>query len=282
METKRMIPDWLEISRGTAPLVVSFPHTGTEIPGVLQADFVSLWRARRDADWWVDRLYDFACGLGATTLRTRISRSVIDVNRDPSGASLYPGQMTTELCPTTDFDGDPLYLDGRTPGESEIARRRESYFGPYHDALRSEIERLRGSFSNVVLFDAHSIRSRIPRLFGSKLPQFNIGTNCGTSCAPELTNAVEAACAASDYSRVVNGRFKGGWTVRHYGEPAKGVHAIQLELACRGYMDEPDAPSQENWPTPYSETRAAKLCAILKTVLAACDAFARTKNRAAS
>jgi formiminoglutamase len=282
MEAKQGTPDWLETSPGTAPLIVSFPHTGTEIPDDLCGRFVSVWRARRDADWWVDRLYDFANGLGATTVRTRISRSVIDVNRDPSGASLYPGQATTELCPTTDFDGDALYRDDRLPDESEIARRRESYFQPYHDALRTEIERLRDSFANIVLFDAHSIRSHIPRLFDGELPQFNIGTNDNRSCAPELTRAVEAACAASDYSRIVNGRFKGGWTTRHYGEPAKGVHAIQLELACRGYMDEPAAPLPENWPTPYSDGRAANLRAILKMVLIACDAFARTKNRAVS
>lgn len=272
-------PNWLEIDRGTAPLIVSFPHTGTDIPADMQDGFVSLWQARRDADWWVDRLYDFAHGLGATTLRTRISRSVIDVNRDPSGASLYPGQATTELCPTTDFDGEPLYRNGCAPDDAEIARRRETWFAPYHAALRAEIERLRGEFSNVVLFDAHSIRSNIPRLFDGELPQFNIGTNSGASCAPELTQAVEAACAASDYSRVVNGRFKGGWTTRHYGEPKKGVHAIQLELACRGYLDEPDVLSPQNWPAPYSETRSAKLRAILKMVLAACEAFARMRMK---
>jgi len=281
METPRSILDWLETSPGTAPLVVSFPHTGTEIPAGLEDRFVSVWQARRDADWWVDRLYDFAAGLGASTVRTRISRSVIDVNRDPSGSSLYPGQATTELCPTTDFDGDPLYRDGLMPDESEIARRREGFFMPYHAALRAEIERLKRSHAHVVLFDAHSIRSRISRLFDGELPQFNIGTNGNTSCAPELTRAVEAACAASDFSHVVNGRFRGGWTTRHYGEPAKGVHAIQLELACRGYMDEPDLPSPGNWPAPYSEARAATLRAILKMVLVACDAFAKTMNRAA-
>jgi formiminoglutamase len=277
-----MTPDWLEIGRGAAPLVVSFPHTGSEIPAELQPRFTSLWHARRDADWWVDRLYDFAGGLGATTVRTRISRSVIDVNRDPSGASLYPGQATTELCPTMDFDGAPLYRPGEAPEEMEIARRRNMWFAPYHAALETELGRLRAQFPNVVLFDAHSIRSRIPRLFDGELPQFNIGTNSGRSCAPELTNAVEAACATSDYSRVVNGRFKGGWTTRHYGEPAKGIHAIQLELACRGYIDEPEVPSPANWPTPYSEARAAKLRGVLKSVLAACEAIVRTKNRAAS
>ncbi len=271
-----MSPDWLEVHRGDSPLLLAFPHTGIDIPAALQARFVSDWQARRDADWWVDRLYDFA--VDATTVRTRISRSVIDVNRDPSGASLYPGQATTALCPTTDFDGDSLYRSGCEPDASEIARRREAFFTPYHEALRLEIERLRQAHGSVVLFDAHSIRSRIPRLFAGELPQFNIGTHDGRSCAPELAAAVEAACATSHFSLVVNGRFKGGWTTRHYGRPGDGVHAIQMELACRGYMDEPAAPDAANWPAPYSEARAAALRKVLKTVLDACLVFARTKS----
>lgn len=269
-----MTQDWLQVHRGDLPLLVSFPHTGTGIPPDLEARYVSLWQARRDADWWVDRLYDFAAGLGATTVRTAISRSVIDVNRDPSGASLYPGQATTELCPTTDFDGDPLYPDGLAPDESEIARRRDDFFAPYHATLRAELDRLRARHPRVVLFDAHSIRSRIPRLFDGELPQFNIGTNDGRSCAAELTRSVGAVCANTSYSHVVNGRFKGGWTTRHYGAPEKGFHAIQLELSCRGYMDEPDAPSPQNWPTPYADARAARMRAVLKDILGACLAFA--------
>jgi formiminoglutamase len=272
-----MNPDWLEIRQGTIPLVVSFPHTGTEIPDDLEDAFVSSWLARRDADWWVDRLYDFAPGIGVTTVRTRISRSVVDVNRDPSGASLYPGQATTELCPTTTFDGEALYREGRAPVEAEIARRREIYFEPYHKAVRGELDRLRKAHPAVVLFDAHSIRSRIPRLFDGELPQFNIGTNSGRSCAIELTNAVERTCSASHYSRVVDGRFKGGWTTRHYGAPANGIHAIQLELACRGYIDEPTAPAPENWPAPYTEAGAETLRSALKDVLGACAAFAKAK-----
>jgi N-formylglutamate deformylase len=269
------IPDWLAVKRGDAPLVVAFPHTGTDIPAEIEPAFVSAWHARRDADWWVDRLYEFAPALGATTLRTQLSRSVIDVNRDPSGASLYPGQATTELCPTTDFDGEPLYRPGRAPEEAEIARRRALYFDPYHAALAGEIARLRQSHGRVVLFDAHSIRSRIPRLFEGELPQFNIGTNSGKSCDAGLGGAVEAACAASPYSRVVNGRFKGGWTTRHYGQPGAGVHAIQLELACRGYMDEPETPSPDNWPPPYGEARADALKTVLTAILGACLAWAR-------
>ncbi len=265
---------FLEIHRGDAPLVVSFPHTGTDLPASFEAGFVSPWLARKDADWWVDRLYTFARELGATTVRTTISRSIIDVNRDPSGASLYPGQATTELCPTTTFDGQPLYRAGQEPDADQIAARRAEYFVPYHAAVGAEIARLRKRHSNVVLYDAHSIRSHVPRLFEGPLPHFNIGTNNGVTCAAALAVGVEQICAASGFSHVVNGRFKGGWTTRHYGKPETGVHAIQMELACRGYMDEPDAMTEASWPTPYDPERAASLRATLTAILTSCIDFA--------
>jgi N-formylglutamate deformylase len=265
---------WLEVRRGSAPLIVTFPHTGTEIPPAIEAQLVSPWLARKDADWWIHRLYDFAEELGATTVRTAISRSVVDVNRDPSGASLYPGQATTELCPTTTFDGEPLYRDA-APRAGEIARRRADYFEPYHAALEAEIARLRQDHDKLVLYEAHSIRSRIPRLFDGDLPNFNLGTNSGESCSADLTAAVEAACDDTRYSRVTNGRFKGGWTTRHYGRPQAGVHAIQMELACRGYMDDPaKPPTPATWPSPYSPVQAAPLRAVLIEILKACIAFA--------
>ena len=268
--------DWLEIVRGDAPLVVSFPHTGTALIPRVSGRLISPWLARKDADWWVERLYDFAPDLGATTVRTAMSRTIIDVNRDPSGASLYPGQATTGLCPTTTFDGEPLYRRAE-PDEAEIARRRVDYFEPYHAALQGEIARLRARHGKVVLYEAHSIRSEIPRLFEGKLPNFNIGTNSNASCDPALTAAVEAACDASPFSRVTNGRFKGGWTTRRYGRPGDGVHAIQMELACRGYMDEPPGLlTSRTWPTDYSEDRAAPMRAVLTQVLNACLDFARS------
>jgi len=267
--------DWLEIHRGEAPLVVAFPHTGTEIPTEIEREFVSPRLARKDTDWWIDQLYGFARGLGATTVRTRISRSVIDVNRDPSGLSLYPGQATTELCPTTTFDGEGLYA-GPRPEAAEIENRRTTYFAPYHEALVRELDRLRETHGRIVLYDAHSIRSRIPRLFEGELPHFNLGTNSGASCSPELASAIEAICDASTFSRVTNGRFKGGWTTRRYGAPDLGVHAVQMELACRSYMDEPSVPAPGNWPTPYSDARAAGVRAVLTNVLEACLAFAKS------
>ena len=269
--------NWLTVTRGMAPLVVSIPHAGTQIPADIEGRLVSTWLGREDADWHVDRLYAFAEQLGASVVRTAISRTVIDVNRDPSGVSLYPGQATTELCPTTNFDGVPLYLEGQAPDAGEIADRRARYFQPYHDALAEELERVRAEHGAVVLYEAHSIRSNVPRLFDGELPQFNLGDNSGAACNPALTAAVETACDATGWSRVTNGRFKGGWTTRHYGQPALGVHAIQMELACRGYMDEPARFTPETWPTPWDETRSSAMQGALKSVLAACIAFAATQ-----
>ncbi|NWK97825.1 N-formylglutamate deformylase [Sphingobium lactosutens] len=263
---------WLDIRRGDVPLLIGLPHTGTDIPPELEARFVSPWLARKDADWWVDRLYGFAADMGATTVRTRMSRSVIDVNRDPSGRSLYPGQATTALCPTTTFDGEPLYRDAG-PDMGEIAQRRERWFDPYHAALAAELDRLRNAHGKVVLYDAHSILSHVPRLFDDALPQFNIGTDGGVTCDPTLEKAVIGAVEASGRSHVLNGRFRGGWTTRHYGRPADGIHAIQMELAMRGYLDEPAHPSPDNWPPPFDP--ATPLIDDLKTIVAACIAFAR-------
>lgn len=267
---------WLEVQRGDAPLVVSFPHTGTDLPPDIAAHLASSWLARKDADWYVERLYAMALALGATTVRTTISRTVIDVNRDPSGASLYPGQATTELCPSSTFDGEPLYLEGQAPGAADIAERRSSYFEPYHAALAAELERLRERHGRVVLYDAHSIRSRVPRLFDGELPHLNLGTNRGASCAAALRHAIEHACEGARFSRITDGRFVGGWTTRHYGRPEREVHAVQMELACRGYLDEPAVPDPGNWPPPFDPDRAAPLSAVLQRALTACVNFAHS------
>lgn len=269
-------PDWLFVRRGTAPLVLSLPHTGTIVPPEIEEGVTSRWLARKDADWWIDKLYAWATDLGATTIRTAISRTVIDVNRDPSGASLYPGQATTELVPTTTFDGEPLWREGHTPDAAEIGRRRETYFVPYHRALGEEIGRLRQAHPHVVLYDCHSIRSVIPRLFEGELPVFNIGTNGGVSCDPGLAARIDAICRGSAFSSVTNGRFKGGYITRAHGRPAEGVHAVQMELACRGYLDEPiGAVDDGTWPVAYDPDYAAPVRAVLSNVLDACLRFAR-------
>lgn len=266
--------DWLTVRRGEAPLVVSIPHAGTELIEVRE-QVKSPWLATLDTDWWVDRLYDFAADLGATVVSTALSRTVIDVNRDPESKDLYPGLASTELVPTTTFDGAPLYDAGRVPSAAEIARRRALYFDPYHAALRGELARLRDVHATVVLYDAHSIRSHVPRLFEGTLPQFNIGTFDGRSCSRQLTDAVAAGCATYPADQVVNGRFKGGAITRTYGRPSHGVHALQMELACRGYMTEPEVPLNEgNWPSTWSSRKAAPLQRALRAALGTCLAFA--------
>jgi len=273
-------PPWLQVHVGDAPLIVSFPHTGSDLPEDLAGDFVSPWLARRDTDWWVDQLYAFAQGLGATTVRTTISRSVIDVNRDPSGATLYPGQNTTGLCPLVTFDNQPLYHPGREPDQAEIARRRDAYFAPYHAALAAQIARLRRRHATVVVYDAHSIRSIIPHLFDGQLPQFNLGTNDDTSCDNALADVVENLCAGSGMSHVRNGRFKGGWITRHYSDIAGGVHSLQMELACRGYMDEPLQLDPSQWPSSYNPYLGAPVHQTLQQVLKACLDFAHSRSAA--
>jgi N-formylglutamate deformylase len=273
-----MTPAWLTVRGGKAPLIISIPHAGTQLVEV-GAQVKSAWLATFDADWWVDRLYDFARELDATIVSTAISRAVIDVNRDPESRSLYPGMATTELVPTTTFDGVALYEPDRVPDREEQLRRRAAYVDPYHTALHSEVARLRQGYGHVVLYDAHSIRSHVPRLFDGELPMFNIGTYSGRSCGLSLTEAVVSVCSQYTASHIVNGRFKGGAITRTYGYPADGVHALQMEIACRTYMTEPAAPLTEaNWPPAYSAEKAAPVQRVLRSVLERCVEFASAKE----
>ena len=250
----------LLLEPGDGPLLLAQPHGGTEIPPAIEARLNPLGRARADTDWHITRLYADLIA-DATVVATPIHRYVIDANRDPSDASLYPGQNTTSLCPTTTFDGAPIYLPGEEPGADEIAERRETWHRPYHDAVAEQLERIRQRHGFAILYDCHSIRSEIPFLFEGRLPDFNIGSNGGASCAPALEQAVAAGCAAAEgYSSVLNGRFKGGWTTRHYGDPGAGRHAIQMELAQSTYM-------LERAPWTFDEDKAAALRVILGDLL---------------
>jgi N-formylglutamate deformylase len=226
------------LRRGTAPLIVSMPHVGTFIPHSVGGALSDCAARRPDTDWHLPRLYDFLDELGATVLRANFSRYVVDVNRPPDGANLYPGQDTPRLCPVDTFASEPLYRHAG-PGGPEIAQRLQRVWHPYHRRLKSEIERVRAEHGVVLLWDAHSIVSEVPRLFPGRLPDLNLGTADGSSCDPSLAEAlVVAASRHREYTAVLNGRFKGGYITRAYGDPARGVHAVQLELACRTYMDE--------------------------------------------
>jgi N-formylglutamate deformylase len=231
-------PTAFTLHRGTRPLFVSVPHAGTYIPDDLAARLTGPARALPDTDWHVDRLYAFARALGASMLVATHSRYVIDLNRPPDDHSLYPGRDTTGLCPIDTFDRAPLYRDA-PPSPAEIAMRIAAIHQPYHHALATELARLRARHATVVLWDAHSIRSVVPRFFDGVLPDFNLGTVDGTSAAPALVASLAAiAGRAAGFTAVVDGRFKGGYITRRYGEPAGGVHAVQLELSEATYMDE--------------------------------------------
>jgi len=224
--------------RGGSPLVVSMPHVGTFVPHSMGRHLTECAASRCDTDWHLPRLYDFVRELDATLITANLSRYVIDVNRPPDGANLYPGRDTPKLCPTDTFDQRPLYRDAG-PDKGETARRLDTVWWPYHRRLESEIARVREAHGVAVLWDAHSIVSVAPRLFEGRLADFNLGTADGASCDPALATRLKSALDGhGEYTNVLNGRFKGGYITRRHGKPADGVHAVQLEMAECIYMDE--------------------------------------------
>ncbi len=257
--------DPVEIVRGDSPVVLGLPHTGTHVPDDIAARLNDRGCALADTDWHIHQLYD---GLlpSVTTVRATFHRYVIDANRDPLGVSLYPGQNTTTLVPLTDFDGYDIW--DRPPSEGDIIGRRNQFHAPYHTAIEAELARVKAIHGFAILYDCHSIRSEIPFLFDGVLPDFNTGTNLGTTCAPEIEAIVAGICKrAEGYSSVVNGRFKGGWTTRHYGHPSEGLHAIQMELAQSAYL------SIEAPPWEYDTPKADRLRQHLKHILEALNSW---------
>jgi len=250
-----------EVKQGTSPVILGFPHTGTDVPADIWERLNDTGRLLADTDWHIHHLYD---GLldNPTVVRATFHRYVLDANRDPAGTSLYPGQNTTGLIPETDFDGKPIWKTGAEPTEADIAERLRTYHAPYHAALAAEIERVKAIHGVVVLYDCHSIRSHISFLFDGKLPDFNIGTDMGKTCDPAIEQATVAiAAAATGYDSILNGRFKGGWTTRLYGRPETGVHAIQMELAQSTHL------TTEASPFAYDDAKADKLRIHLKSIL---------------
>ncbi len=244
---------------GDGPILLGMPHGGTWLPDAVAARLNGNGRLLADADWHIRQLYE---GLlpSATIVAANFHRYLIDANRDPSGQSLYPGQNTTEICPTTDFDGEPIWQADAQADAEEIRERIAQWHRPYHTAIETELARIKARHGIAILYDCHSIRPVAPFLFEGRLPDFNIGTDEGRTCAPRIEQAVADVCAATGQNWVANGRFKGGWTTRHYGRPADGIHAIQMELSQDLYMDL--AP-----PFPFDDVKASTLRPILKTIL---------------
>ncbi len=247
------------LHEGTAPLIISIPHAGTLVPDEIKARMTSEALRLPDTDWHIPQLYDFAADMTVTIISADYSRYVIDLNRPPDNAALYPGQTKVSLCPDETFEGERIYQDGAEPDEAEIARRLSIYWQPYHDELRRQIERLKHEYGYAILYDAHSIKGNLPRLFEGRLPDMNLGTAKGTSCDPGMEQAAYRAAQDYSYSRILNGRFIGGYITRHYGDPAHDVHALQMELVRENYMNESDFS--------FDEGRAQNLRVALKSVL---------------
>ena len=260
--------DVFSFRQGTTPLLVSIPHCGVHVPAGIAAGLTPEARPLPDTDWHVDRLYDFAAGLGASVLAATHSRYVIDLNRPPDNSPLYPGADNTELCPTTTLVHAPIHQPGAAPDDAEIARRIERYWRPYHDKLDAEIARLSDRHGIALLFEAHSIRSEAPRLFPGRLPDLNLGTNGGESADDSLAARLLDLCErAEGFSSVLNGRFTGGYITRHHGRPADNVHAVQLELAQATYME-------EDPPYTYLPECAARVRPVLESLLSEMLAWA--------
>ena len=252
----------VHVCRGGGPVILAFPHAGTEVPAEVAARLNDEGRLLRDTDWHIDELYaDLIPDL--TTVTATQSRYVIDLNRDPSGGSLYPGQTTTGLVPETTFDNVPIWQEGMGPTTTDITARLAAVHRPYHAALAAEVERVRARHGVAILYDCHSIRSVIPWLFSGTLPDFNIGTDGGRTCAPEIERIVRRICEESGRPTIVNGRFRGGWTTRHYGRPERGVHALQMELAQISHL------VREEPPFVLDSDRSMSLRTILGEILAA-------------
>lgn len=249
------------LHRGHLPLLVSVPHAGTVIPADEQPRYVPRALAVEDTDWFMEEVYGFVRELGASLLVPRYSRYLIDLNRPPENLPMYTGVNNTELCPTRSFSGDALYREGQAPDDTEIARRLHTYWQPYHQALQAELARLKAEHGHALLFDGHSIKSQLPWLFDGQLPDLNLGTVNGASCAPSLRAALSGVLAVQTrFSHVVDGRFKGGYITRRYGQPAQGVHAVQLEKCWRCYMEE--AP-----PFGLDASRLSHLQPVLRTLV---------------
>lgn len=237
-------------ARGSTPLLISVPHPATFIPEEIAARMTDAGRAVADTDWHVDRLYDFARALGANLLIATHSRYVVDLNRAPDGVPLYDDASNTEICPSTSFAHEPIYRAGAAPDASEIEQRIATYWRPYHDTIRSVLDRLVETHGVAVLLDAHSVARSVPRFFAGEIPDINLGTGGGSACDPDLAAGALALAERSGYSAVLDGRFRGGYITRHYGKPAERIHAIQLELSWAAYLDEA-APSA--WDKPRAQ-----------------------------
>jgi N-formylglutamate deformylase len=255
-----MINDVLTLTRGSSPLVLSIPHPGTEVPDEVAATLNERGRLVPDTDWHMGRLFTFIERFQPSIVEARLSRYVVDLNRDPSNLSSLP-DGTSGLVPMTAFTGEPIWTD--LPEEAEIVRRRERYFRPFHEVLTAEISRAREEHGFCLLLDCHSSPSVLPEVFEGMLPALSLGTVHGASCARAIEEAAAEAMDGTGFTWERNGRYAGGWITRHYGRPAENIHAIQIEVAFSAYL-KTEAP-----PWHFDAAKAAALEPALAIIIEA-------------
>jgi len=246
---------------GKVPLLVSMPHAGVALlPGV-QASLTNAARSLPDTDWYLPELYAFLQPMQVGVIAANYSRYVVDLNRSLDDKPLYSGK-TTGLFPDILFSGEPLFQPGQQPTDAVKAQIKAEIWQPYHQKVASELARLKAEFGYAILFEAHSIAAQVPMLFDGTLPDFNLGNNGGQACAAALLNGAEQVVAASGYSHVCNGRFKGGYLTRHFGQPSQNLHAIQLELSQASYLKTNHTSYQ------LDQDKLARLQPVLKQLIA--------------
>ncbi len=248
-------------SKGELPLLVSIPHDGRELASGQAERMTAAAQALPDTDWHVRRLYTFAGNMGANVIAANYSRYVVDLNRSADDAVLYEGQVSTGLFPSRTFAGENIYESGGRVSADERRQRVNYFWRPYHEHIAAMLAAIRDRFGYALLWDAHSIASEVPLLFPGVLPDLNLGTDGGKSCAASVAESVMSKTNGAEYSAVLNGRFRGGYITRHYGLPERNIHAIQLELSQRNYMDEKDLR--------YDAERASKLAVAVENMMMA-------------
>ena len=247
-------------SAGETPLLVSMPHSGLALTPQVQSGLTEKALTLPDTDWHVPEVYSFLGELGVGRISANYSRYVIDLNRPLDDAPLYASK-TTGLFPSILFDESPVFKPACLPNKRHHQFCKENIWQPYHGKITEELECLKAKFGYAILFDAHSIAPETPMLFEGRLADFNFGNNNGEASSQKWLQAASGVVPDGTYSRVSNGRFKGGYITRSFGNPKKNIHAIQLELSQACYL--------KNQSHPYSidSNKLANLQAVLKQVI---------------
>jgi len=242
----------VEPTEWRAPIIFNSPHSGSVYPDAfLSASRIDLPTLRRSEDSFMDELIGELSDRGFAVVRVHFPRSYVDVNREPYELDprMFAGRLPSfantrsmrvagglGTIPRVVGDGQEIYRE-RLAVDDALARV-ETLYKPYHRALRRLINRVHQAFGTVVLVDCHSMPSIGVSRDEPRRPDVVIGDRYGTSCAPLLADTVEDTMSQLGYSVGRNKPYAGGFITEHYGNPASGLHVVQLELNRAVYMDE--------------------------------------------